>query len=342
MDIYESGYGKTIFKENIEKMKAMKPSLAFNSQENFEEQKTKILQKYLELIKIPPKGNNPDVLIEYEDKTNSCYDEIRFSFECEKGIFISAHMLLPKNRNGKLAMVICLQGHSTGVHVSLAREPHPSKEPILVEGDRDFCIQAVKRGYAAVALEQRGFGELSVTDNFRSCHEFYFQLALMGRTLIGERVRDVSSLIDAVEKSFPFIDMSRIGVMGNSGGGTTSYFAACADERIKVSMPSSSFCTFTAAWGSIYHCCCAYVPSILEYMEMPDMAIMIAPRHLIAVNGVHDNLQPFSAAEKAFETVKEIYKASGNAQNCDMVIDPEGHRFYADEAWPVFDRHMRA
>lgn len=31
---------------------------------------------------------------------------------------------------------------SRGMHVSLAREPHPSTEAILVEGDRDFCIQA--------------------------------------------------------------------------------------------------------------------------------------------------------------------------------------------------------
>lgn len=334
--------GKNLFKGNIEKMKALKRSLAFDPNIDFESQKEQILKKYLELINIPEKETNPTALIEYRDETNPEYNEIRFSFESEKGVFIPAHMLLPKKINEKLAMVICLQGHSTGMHVSLARKPHPSKEPIAVEGDRDFCIQAVRRGYAAVALEQRGFGELSVTENFRSCHEFYFQSMLMGRTLIGERVRDVSALIDAVEESFSFIDTTRIGIMGNSGSGTTSYFAACADERIKVSMPSSSFCTFVSAWGSIHHCCCAYVPHLLEYMEMPDMAMMIAPRHLVAVNGIFDNLQPFSAAENAFKTVKKIYKAAGKPENCDFVIGSEGHRFYANEAWPVFDHHMQA
>ena len=107
-------------------------------------------------------------------------------------------------------------------------------------------------------------------------------------------------------------------------------------------MPSSSFCTFIDAWGSLYHCCCAYIPNILEYMEMPDMALMIAPRHLVVVIGVHDHIQPFSAAEKAFKTVKEIYKSSGYEENCDMVVGSEGHRFYADDAWPIFDRHMQA
>ena len=334
--------GKNVFAGNVKKMKAMKQSLAFNPKKNLEIQRERILKKFLELIKIPPKETNPIAIIEYEDKTNPYYDEIRFSFESEKGIFIPAHILLPKNKKEKLPMVICLQGHSTGMHVSLAREPHPSKEPILVKGDRDFCVQAVTRGYAAVALEQRGFGELSVTDNFKSCHELYFQLMLMGKSLVGERLRDVSALIDAVEVSFPFVDMSKIGIMGNSGGGTTSYFAACVDERIKVSMPSSSFCTFIDAWGSLHHCCCAYIPGILEFMEMSDMAMMIAPRHLVVVNGVHDHIQPFSAAEKAFQKVKEIYQASDNAQNCEMVVGSEGHRFYAKDAWPVFDHHMQA
>lgn len=334
--------GKLLFESNIRKMKAMKPLYRFDPTRELAEQRAKALEQLLSMIKIPEKETEPYPIIEAEDQTNEDFDEIRFSFESEKGVFVPAHLLLPKKREGRLPLVICLQGHSTGMHVSLARAPYPSKAPIKVEGDRDFCIQAVKRGYATIAMEQRGFGEMNACDGGNSCHELYFQAALMGRTLIGERLRDIIALIDAVEAGFDCIDMERIGIMGNSGGGTSSYFAACVDERIKVSMPSSSFCTFTAAWGSIRHCCCAYVPGILEYMEMPDMAMMIAPRHLVAVNGIYDNLQPFSAAKSAFETVKEIYKAAGAEDNCDLVVGPEGHRFYANEAWGVFDKHLNA
>lgn len=331
-----------LFLRNILRMKAIKQSLSFDANKDFYIQKKQVGEKYLELVKIPDKETEPTPIIEYTDENNPDYDEIRFSFESEKGVFIPAHMLLPKQRKEKVPMVICLQGHSPGMHVSLARETYPSKASISVEGDRDFCIQAVGRGYAAVALEQRGFGELGVDGNPVACHELYFQLALMGKTLIGERIRDIISLIDAVEAGFSFIDMDRIGIMGNSGGGTSSYFAACVDERIKVCMPSSSFCTFTAAWGSIKHCCCAYVPEMLQYMEMPDMAMMIAPRHLVVVSGVHDHLQPFSASVEGFEKVKEIYLAADAAENCDFVVGSEGHRFYASEAWPVFDKHMKS
>ena len=89
------------------------------------------------------------------------------------------------------------------------------------------------------------------------------------------------------------------------------------------------------------HCCCAYVPGILKYMEMPDMAMMIAPRHLVVVNGIYDHLQPFEAAKEAFEVVKAIYDAASVPGNCDMVVGAQGHRFYAEDAWPIFDRHMQ-
>ena len=70
------------------------------------------------------------------------------------------------------------------------------------------------------------------------------------------------------------------------------------------------------------------------------MAILIAPRPLVVVNGIHDHLQPFEAAKTAFEKVKSIYKAAGAPKNCQMVVGQEGHRFYADSAWEVFDTYI--
>lgn len=326
---------------HIRQAETVRPRLAFDETKPLMPQREALLSKLKELVKVPEKQTQPVPLIEYTDTEDPRFDEIRFLIESEPGFFVPAHMLLPKQRQGKIPMVICLQGHSTGMHVSLGREPYPGKAPIAVAGDRDFCLQAVARGYAAVALEQRGFGELNFSPRDFSCHELYLQAIMMNQSLLGERIRDISALIDAVETGFDFIDCDKIGIMGNSGGGTSSYFAACLEERIKVTMPSSSFCTFLAAWASIYHCCCGYVPGILEEMEMADMAAMIAPRPLVVVNGRFDPIQPFAAAEGAFETVKKIYTAAGAPENCTFVAGAEGHRFYAEQAWPVFDRYIQ-
>lgn len=323
---------------NIEKQKRIVPSLRFDPNKDVFEQKKAISEKLLELLKIPEKTVKSEAIIEYYDTSDHRFDEYRFVFESEPDFFIPAHLLLPKDRPEKLPLVICLQGHSTGMHVSIGREAYPGKEPIKTLGDRDFGIQAVSRGYAALCMEQRGFGELNgMPDRKFSCHELVWQSAMMGKTLIGERLLDISCAIDACLSSFDFLDENRIGIMGNSGGGTSSFYAACVDERIKVSMPSCAFCSLVDSWGSVHHCDCGYISDILPYMDMGDIAILIAPRPLVVVSGLYDKIAPNEAVKNEFAHVKEIYKAVGAENNCRNITGPEGHRFYADLSWDTFD-----
>lgn len=326
------------FSFHYKMLKQVKQTMTFDPTQDFVLQREAIAGKLRELIAMPKplERCKPIIIDAYTDDPR--FDEVRFLFESEPDFFVPAHLIYPKEITQKIPLVICLQGHSPGMHVSLGREPYPSKTPITVEGDRDFCIQAVARGYAALALEQRGFGELSYKGGGANCcHELTWQAALMGKTLLGERLYDISNAITAVTSEFDFIDSSKIGAMGNSGGGTSSYYAACMDERIKVSMPSSSFCSVTDAWGGIRHCGCSYIHGMLNFFEMADLAVMIAPRYLIAVNGIHDHLQPFEATEREFERVKGIFEKAGAPNHCQLVVGPEGHRFYADLAWDVFD-----
>ncbi|HHT94218.1 MAG TPA: hypothetical protein GXZ66_12060, partial [Clostridiaceae bacterium] len=78
----------------------------------------------------------------------------------------------------------------------------------------------------------------------------------------------------------------------------------------------------------------------LEYMEMHDLSILIAPRPLIIVAGKDDEIFPIEGVKRGFETVKKIYKAAGAEDNCQLIIGDGGHRFYADVSWPVFDRYI--
>lgn len=326
------------FRRNIERQKEICPSLTFDPHKDANTQTAAIREKFYELFQIPEKTVESTAIIEYYDTSDTRFDEYRFVFESEPNFFVPAHLILPKEKGKKLPLVICLQGHTTGMHVSLGREAYPSKAPIEIKGDRDFCIQAVARGYAALCIEQRGFGELSRNpDGKASCHDLVWQLQMMGKTLIGERILDVSAAIDAVLSSFDFIDSSRIGTMGNSAGGTTSFYSACADARIKVAMPASSFCSYIDAWGSLHHCDCGYVNGILNYMDMAELTTLIAPRPLIVVAGIYDSIQPYEAVKREFARAQEIYRLYGAEQNCRLITGPEGHRFYAALSWDTFD-----
>jgi hypothetical protein len=54
--------------------------------------------------------------------------------------------------------------------------------------------------------------------------------------------------------------LEKIVITGNSGGGTASFYSACLDERIKISAPSCSFCTYDSSILDIHHCPCNQIP----------------------------------------------------------------------------------
>jgi hypothetical protein len=164
---------------------------------------------------------------------------------------------------------------------------------------------------------------------------------LVGRTPIGDRVWDMSKIIDWALANLP-VDPAKIVMTGNSGGGTVTLFAAACDTRISVAVPASYFCTFTGSIGTIHHCECNYVPGMMQLGEMADVAGLIAPRPFCAIQGKKDNIFPIDESKKAFNHLKQIYKAAGVPDLCELYVGSEGHRYYKAGAWPFVKKHFEA
>jgi len=251
---------------------------------------------------------------------------------------VPAYVCLPKGVKPPYTFVICVQGHSTGMHNSIAVDRDDNTRPIVVEGDRDFALHCMKHGLAALCIEQRSFGERREQKQEQisphGCHDATMQALLLGRTLIGERVYDVDRGIDYLA-SRRDADMARIGIMGNSGGGTITLFSAALLPRIAFAMPSCFFCTFKDSIMSIYHCADNYIPGLYKAAEMSDVMGLFAPKPVVVVAGKEDEIFPLRATRKAFRELKKIYATFDAADHCHLVVGQGGHRFYADDAWPV-------
>jgi dienelactone hydrolase len=165
------------------------------------------------------------------------------------------------------------------------------------------------------------------------------QALLLGRTLLAQRVFDVDRGIDYLARRGD-ADMHRLGVMGNSGGGTTTLFSAALLPRVRLAMPSCYFCTFRDSIMSMYHCVCNYVPGLLRYAEMADIMGLFAPKPLVIVAGERDPIFPIAGVRESFKKLKAIYRAAGAADRCHLVVGPGGHRFYAARAWPQMQREL--
>ena len=258
-------------------------------------------------------------------------------FTSEPYADVPAFLCLPKNAAPPYTTFVCVQGHSTGMHNSIRVDRDDNTQPIDVPGDRDFGLLCMEQGIAALCIEQRSFGERRERDQKKTarhgCQDATMHALMLGRTLIGERVYDVDRGIDYL-KARGETDMNRIGIMGNSGGGTISLFAAALLPRIRYAMPSCYFCTFKDSIMSIGHCVDNYLPRLLKYAEMPDVMGLFAPRPVVLVAGKEDGIFPIAGVRKAFRHLKTIYAAAGAAGRCHLVVGGEGHRFYAKEAWP--------
>lgn len=327
---------KTAYTYTKELLRQCKPSMAYDGSdlESWKIGAREQLQKLLGMDKFAKVA--PELEIEYEVQLENAH-EIRFTFQSEAGYRVPCHMLLPDGVENPPVM-ICLQGHSTGMHISLGRAKFDGDEETIKGGDRDFCVRAVAEGFAAVALEQRTMGESRNAESF-GCYNSTMTALLMGRTTIGERVWDVSRLIDVLKAHFADrVDTDCISLMGNSGGGTVTAYAAALEDRLALAMPSCAMCAFTESIGAMKHCTCNYVPKMAEYFDMGDLMAMACPKYFVQVSGVHDTGFFFTGAQKVYEDGKRAYEAAGAADRCVFVRGEEGHRFYADLAWPEVHR----
>ena len=332
MDIFHSVYTE------VNHLEKLKPSMVFQPEkENLSQWQKKAEEKLTELLGLPYEKCEPLFDKEYEKELPDC-KEIRFTFQSEQGEFVNAVMRLPKKPVcEKPPVMICLQGHSTGMHLSFGIKKYEDDKVDAESGDRDFALQCIKEGFAAVAIDQRCFGERGGTPR-PDCYVASMSAILSGRTTIGGRVWDIMRLIDILEDKFSdAVDTDKIYCMGNSGGGTATFYATALEKRIKGAIPSCAFATFHGSIGSMYHCSCNFVPSISKYFDMAELAALIAPRPLVIVSGKEDKIFPLPTAEHEFSRLKDIYyKNSAAPGNCVHIKGDGGHRFYAKPAWEAF------
>ncbi len=318
-------------------MKRTTPKLTFNENCDFEAWRQELNDKLYELCGmdlIEQNACEPNMTIE-EDIMMDGYRRIRFVFYSEIDTPVPCYLLIPTIGKEKYPLTVALQGHSPGFHRSVGIILDPAVDP-GVEGRCAHGILAVKQGYAALCIEQRARGErepINPADRAHGCGFQAHNALMLGRTTIGERVWDVMRALDLMP-AFPEIDMNKIMIMGDSGGGTATFYTACFDERIKVAVPCYAFCPYEYSIMGMLHCACNYIPSAYRYFEMQDLACLIAPRKLLAVNGEIDEIFPIGAAKEGFETVKKIYEKAGCPENAEMFTTPKGHYMMPEMVWP--------
>ncbi|MGC8889879.1 MAG: alpha/beta hydrolase [bacterium] len=281
-----------------------------------------------------------------ERKDFSEYTREKVIFESAPYVSVVGYLLIPKNIHFPAPAVVALHGHGYGKDDIVGIWEDGTERSIPDGYHKDFGVTLAKNGFITFAIEQACFGERREPEDIAagkyqsSCRKVSFWALLLGKTVLGMRVWDIIRAIDYLETRTE-VKSDSIGTMGISGGGMTTLFSSAIDERIKAAVVSGYLNTFKTSILSIKHCECNYVPGILKYGEMYDIASLIAPRALLIESGTKDDIFPVEATEFAISKVRKAYELLNAKDKLDSDIFEGRHQISGRKAYAWLKEHLR-
>ena len=295
--------------------------------------------KLSELLGGFPSGREALAPITLETREFPAYRREKIVFNSRPGVSVLAYLLMPRGAKTPARAMICLPGHGRGVDDIVGIDDQGRDRSDKSGYQHDFAIQVAEAGLAAVAIEPMAFGCRRDPINARrglsanACQPSAGGALLVGQTMTGWRVWDVMRTLDYIATRKD-LDGTRVGCMGISGGGTVTLFAAALDPRIRVAFVSGYLNTFRDSIGSLSHCIDNYVPGILQWAEMYDIAGLIAPRPLFVESGEKDNIFPVKASVESFGRVRDIYRVFEAADRVEQEVFAGEHAFWGRRGIP--------
>ena len=306
---------------------------------------SKLRPKVLELIGGFPENRTPLSPVLLEKREFDGYRREKFIFTSQPGVQVLAYLLSPATSRESMPVVICVPGHGRGVDDIVGIDSKGKQRSDKDGYQHDFALQVVEAGMAALAIEPMAFGcRRDVATKKKglgtsACQPAAGAALLLGETMIAWRAWDVIRAIDWIETRSD-LDAKRVGCMGISGGGTCTVFAAALEPRIKAAMVSGYLNTFRDSILSIGHCMDNYVPGILNWCEMYDVAGLIAPRPLFVESGDRDAIFPVESSRESYGKVRRVYEAFGAGDAVAHEVFAGEHSFHGKAGIPFLKRML--
>jgi dienelactone hydrolase len=252
------------------------------------------------------------------------------------------------------------------VPVLLVRPPGDAPRPVIVclhglggnkEGMQPYLERFARHGFVGVALDARYHGDragdvqAAMAEAYRTGTEHPY---------LWDTAWDTWRVMDYLETR-PDVDAGRIGVMGISLGGHTTWMVS-ADPRVKVAVPCIAVCSWrwqlahhgytqrvnnlhgafdavrvalgepeinprvvAAAWSR-------WLPGIPERYDCQDILAAMAPRPLLILNGDSDPVAPIEGVREAYAQIESAYRRAHAADRLRLVVaERSGHTVTAEQ-----------
>ncbi len=123
------------------------------------------------------------------------------------------------------------------------------------------------------------------------------------------------------------VDPDRIGISGNSGGGTQTTYLFAADPRLKAAAPSCFIHTiFTEARLEMGDAEQNVFAQMRDGLDHPDYIMMAAPRPHKILAATHDFFRIYATWD-SYRYVKRYYSSLGYSERTGIMENLEGHNY---------------
>jgi S-formylglutathione hydrolase FrmB len=141
--------------------------------------------------------------------------------------------------------------------------------------------------------------------------------------------------------SDPEVDSKQVAVTGVSTGGLLALSAAAMEPRVAAASVQGIFGSMRVSFirDRNQHCSCGAIFGLLPGFDLPELALLVAPRPLHVSNGATDGFTP-QEAERCLRLIEPTYQQAGG-QAPQFTISPGGHEFTFEPALKFFQFHLR-
>jgi cephalosporin-C deacetylase-like acetyl esterase len=255
-------------------------------------------------------------------------------FESQPHFYVTANLYLPTTGHPPYPAILFPLGHERG------GKTNPTWQQILGS--------LARKGFVALTWDPIGQGErLQIYDEElreskvgESTTEHTVvgaQCMIVGdhlaRYTIWDGMRALDYLLSRKE-----VDPTRIGLTGNSGGGTHTAYIAALDDRIQVAAPSC----YITSWRLMLH---TIGPQdgeqtfpfwLKDGLDYPDYLYAFAPKPYLLLSAIRDFF-PIAGARETFAEVEKVYSAIGVRERLGMFEADDGHGYNKTRRLAAYD-----
>jgi dienelactone hydrolase len=212
-------------------------------------------------------------------------------FESVPGHYVTGNLYKPKNVSGKLPAVLLPHGH--WAYGRLENQP--------LNSGQARAANFARQGYVAFTWDMVGYNDsTAISHNFASHKTGLVKESLWGVSLLGLQLWNSMRAVDFIA-SLPEVDTNRLGVTGESGGGTQTFLLYAVDDRLKVSAPVNMISS-TMQGG----CLCENTPLLRVDTNNMEIGACMAPRPMMMIAATGDWTKLTPTVE--FPAIQSIYK----------------------------------